>query len=277
MKRTSIFLSLVVAMSVCAVHAHAEVIELNEWSTRTQAPWVYSSVTRPSIDNETDTPAGGGALKFTYSPGVYAVSTSGGRAGYESLSGTELYVGHWLKYSPGFTFNPFSTKIDYMWVDSKQIATGNLAAFTIREQAQGQKFAIDVSIQGNGPLAGIPHTVYADAKPRLQADVWYWIEFHVRMNDVIGTSGSPADVVPNGILEVWLDDVLQGSWNDLRWRDGAERQWKAFLHSPEWGGGGGTIPAEQYVWYDHTVISTERIGRPVSTPPGTTAGQPAEK
>ena len=201
---------------------------------------------------------------MTYLPGTFPTSTGGGRASYEGLSATELYVGHWFKYSPGFTFNPFSTKIDYMWVDSNQIATGTQAAFTIREQQQGTLLAVDVSIQGNGPLAGLPHTVYSDWNPKLQTGVWYWLEYHVRMNDVVGEGGSQTDVVANGALEVWLNDVLQGSWNDLRWRDGANRKWKTLLHSPEWGGGGGTIPAEQYMWYDHTVISPTRIGMPAA-------------
>ncbi len=258
----------VMALCVWAGNAHAVVLETNEWSNRTQAGWAYNAP--PVIDNTTNTPAGGGALKMTYQPGTYSTSTGGGRAEFSGLSGTELYVGHWFKYSPDFVFNPFSTKIDYMWVNSNQIATNSLAAFTIREQNQGRLFAIDVSIQGNGQLASIPHTVYAAANPRLQTNKWYWLEYHVRMNDVIGTSGSLADVVPNGVLEVWLDDVLQGSWSNLRWRDGANRTWKYFLHSPEWGGGGGTIPATQYMWFDHTVISTTRIGMPATGVPETT-------
>lgn len=269
MRRSSVFLSSIAALCVLTGNAHAAVLETNEWNNLTQAGWAYNAP--PVIDNVSGTPGGGGALKMTFQPGVHPTSIGGGRAEFDRLTGTELYVGHWFKYSPGFTFNPFSTKLDYMWVDTNQIATGNRAAFTIREQGQGVTWATDVSIQGNGPLIGIPHTVYTTVKPqRLQTGVWYWMEYHVRMNDVIGTSGSQADVVPNGVLEIWLNDMLQGSWNNLRWRDGANRQWKTLLHSPEWGGGGGTIPALQYMWYDHTVISTTRIGRPGTTPPGDT-------
>ncbi|MEK6641375.1 MAG: hypothetical protein AABZ17_11985 [Nitrospirota bacterium] len=269
MKRSGVFLFFIVALCVWAGNAHAVVLETNEWTTLVRPGWAYNAP--PVIDTATNTPAGGGALKMTYQPGTYSTSTGGGRAEFNGLSGTELYVGHWFKFSPGFTFNPFSTKVDYMWVDTNQIATATRAAFTIREQQQGVLWATDVSIQGNGPLIGIPHTVYTTVKPQpLQTGVWYWLEYHVRMNDVIGTSGSFADVVPNGVLEIWLNDVLQGSWNNLRWRDGANRTWKTLLHSPEWGGGGGTIPAIQYMWYDHTVISTTRIGRPASTPSGDT-------
>ena len=270
MKRLSVFLSSIAAMCVWAGNAQAVVIETNEWSTRTQAGWAYN--VPPVIDNATNTPAGGGALKMTYQPGTYTVSTGGGRTQFDRLNHTELYVGHWFKFSPGFTFNPFSTKIDYMWVAQPQLNTGGVGSFTIREQYQGAILAIDVTIQGNGQLRvpGIPHTVYTNGATRILTGQWYWLEYHVRMNDVTGSSGSPADVVPNGLLEVWINDVLQGSWSNLRWRDKPENTWKTFLHSPEWGGGGGTIPAEQYMWFDHTVIATTRIGRPTSSPPGDT-------
>jgi hypothetical protein len=87
--------------------------------------------------------------------------------------------------------------------------------------------------------------------------------------------GTLAEVVPNGVLEVWINDVLQGSWTNLRWRDKQNNTWAHFLHSPEWGGGGGTIPAEQFIWIDHTVISTTRIGRPGPSPTADTSAPPS--
>lgn len=270
MKRLSVFLSFIAAMCVWAGNAQAVVLETNEWSTRTQAGWDYNAP--PVIDNTTNTPAGGGALKMTYQPGLYTTSVGGGRTDYNRLNATELYVGHWFKFSPGFTFNPITTKIDYMWVAQPQLNTGHVGSFTIREEFGGARLAIDVTIQGNGQLfvPEIRHSVYTQGATRILTGQWYWLEFHVRMNDVVCAGGSIACVTPNGVLEVWLNNVLQGSWNNLRWRDIAGNTWKTFLHSPEWGGGGGTIPALQYIWYDHTVISTTRIGMPTSSPPGDT-------
>lgn len=274
MKRSSLFLSSIAAMCVWTGNAYAVMLETNEWSNRTQEGWIYTDG-KPLIDANAGSPSGGEALKFIYAPGVYSVSTGGGKSEFVNFSATDIYVGHWFKFSPGFVFNPFSTKIDYMWVAQPQTATGALGSFTIREQGQGSILAIDVTIQGNGQFVGIPHAVYTSGATRIVPGTWYWLEFHTRMNDVLTANPTVVEVVPNGVLEVWINDVLQGSWTNLRWRDKQNNTWAHFLHSPEWGGGGGTIPAEQYLWVDHTVMSTTRIGRPGATPRGDVTAPPS--
>ena len=271
MKRSGVFLFFIVALCVWAGNAHAVVLETNEWTTLVRPGWAYNAP--PVIDTATNTPAGGGALKMTCYPGVYSTSMGCGRGEYNGLSGTELYVGHWIKFSSNFTYNPLSTKIDYMWTAQPSVTNNTYGAFTLREQSNGARLAVDITIQGNGqlgPNSVTPHTVYANFNPPIQRGEWYWLEYHVRMNDVACSGGSVACVTPNGLLEVWLNDNLQMRLTNVRWIDIAGNTWKTFLHSAEWGGGGGTIPDIQYMWYDHTVISTTRIGRPASTPSGDT-------
>ena len=204
---------------------------------------------------------------MTCQPGTYSTSVGCGRAEIDALAGTEIYVGHWIKFSPSFTFNPLSTKIDYMNTALTSVTNGTKGAFTIREQNNGATIAVDITIQGNGPYLGptndiTPHTVYAALNPPLTRGTWRWIEYRAKMNSVVCETGTLACVTPDGILQVWVDDVLQMSLSNVRWRDKAANTWFTLQHSAEWGGVGGTIPAIQYMWYDHTVISTTRIGRP---------------
>lgn len=94
----------------------------------------------------------------------------------------------------------------------------------------------------------------------IQKNRWYWLEIHARLNTV-----GQAD----GFLEIWVDDLLIMQHSDVTFRT-TNASWGQYQHSPEWGGGGGTINQEQYIWFDHTVLSTTRIGRPGSTPSGDT-------
>jgi hypothetical protein len=213
---------------------------------------------------------------MTYPGGVYSTSFGGGKAEFGGLIGREIYVGHWVKWKSDFIWNPVGTKIDYQSVALGQTAlSGSTAAFTIRTDTLNTRLAVDVTIQGNGQFVGIPHTVYGNRSTPFVAGQTYWLEYHVKLNDVPADGLSVAQIPANGILEVWIDDVLWLTRNDLRWTDRANQTWKTFFHAAEWGGGGGTIdtcptvnPGLTHVmcgtfsWIDHTVIATTRIGKP---------------
>jgi hypothetical protein len=276
MKRSSVFLPSIAAMCFWTGNAHAAVLENNEWSNKTQPGWIYTAGAKPAIDATAGSPSGGGALKFTYDAGSYTQSTHGGRAEFAGLSGHDIYVGHWMKFSPGFVWHPIGTKIDHQWVNLTQTAIGSQAAYTIRVDPGGRRLALDITIQGNGQFVGIPHTVYSNQATPIQPGQWQWLEYHVKLNDVLTANPTLAEVVPNGVIEVWIDDVSQGSWNNIRFTDRQGQTWKTLLHSPEYGGGGASIiPSEQYLWMDHTVISTTRIGRPGATPTADTTAPPS--
>jgi hypothetical protein len=260
-----------------ATAAHAAMIHTNEWNNVLQAGWSYSSgycECGAVIDNSTSTPSGGGALKFIYPAGTYTQSIGGGRAEFDGLTGRDYYVGHWVKFSPGFVWHPIGTKIDYQYVNLTQTAIGSQAAFTIRVDPGGRRLALDITIQGNGQFVGLPHTIYSNQTTPIVPGQWQWLEYHVKLNDVLTANPNVAEVVPNGVLEVWIDDMMQANYNNLRFTDRQGQTWKRFQHSPEYGGGGSsTIPTTQYLWVGHTVISTTRIGRPFTgssdtTPPG---------
>jgi hypothetical protein len=246
---------------LCIESALAQVQHTNEWSSRS-TPWTYSSSTKPSIDLSANSPSGGGALKFTYAAGTYPTSTNGGTAEYSGLSGgsgTEYYFGHWVKWSPGFTWNAVGNKIDYIWTRDKTPSLSSYAYIATRTNNGGWNLFVDVGID-------TPHARSCNRTiPTFATGRWYWFEIHVKMNTV----GSR-----NGVIEVWVDDVQCMTYTDVKMVE-IQTTWGYFLHSPIWGGGGGTIPATQYLWVDHTVISRSRIGRPGAsaasdtTPPST--------
>ena len=276
MKRLSVFLSSIAAMCVWAGNAHAVVLETNEWSNRTQAGWVYTAG-KPVIDNATSTPSGGETLKFIYKAGTYtSSSTGGGKAEFGNLTGQDIYFGHWVKWSSNWVWHSVGSKIDYQFRAKNSFTTGSTAGFTIHIQPDGRTVVLTSNIQGNGVFyPGTPHDYKVTLPSSFQFNRWYWIEAHVKLNTVTSDTNPPtyANVVPNGILEFWVDDVLRMSRSDIRWTDRTGDSWKTFLHSPEWGGGnpGGTIPEPgMSLWINHTVISTTRIGRPTSSSPGDT-------
>jgi len=233
--------------------ALAAVIATQEWSSIPAGPWSVSAGS-PGIDNTTNTPSGGGALRFTYGAGTYPSSVGVGGASYTTTGQTELYVGHWMKWSSPFTWNPIATKM--------------VSVFLSNPNAQGARDNFVFTVQNGGntltftqQLWAAPNTQNRNtniANQAFQLNRWYWFEFHARLNTV----GQP-----NGLLEVWVDNKLVMSHSDVTYRT-YNSPWGVIQHAPVWGGGGGTISQQQHFWVDHTVISTTRIGMPGGGPAG---------
>jgi len=253
-------LGVLLALLLCGT-AQAAVLETNEWNNKTQTGWQYSSGTNGDgavIDTAPAggaAPSGGSAMKFVYDAGTYAQSIGGGRAEFTNLTGSEIYVGHWAKWSPNYTWNAVATKLDYIKTAANCTSIAQLCYTTLRTRENGAGLALDVGID-------TPHTRYNNVGgtfnfPRGQ---WVWVEWRVKLN----TLGSA-----NGILQVWINDALKVDYANVQFMSVATT-WKYLQHSPEWGGIGGTIPSTQYYWVDHTVISTTRIGMPGAPPSGDT-------
>ena len=233
--------------------ALAAVINQQEWSSKPGWPWSYSTG-KPSIDTTTSSPSGGGTLRFTYEPGTYSTSTSGGTATLETSGHTDLYIGHWMKWSSPFNWNPVATKVDYLTISgANAIGQRDNFAFNVRDNGNTLVFT-----QQLWAAPGTQNRFANVSSQSFQLNRWYWFEFHVRLNTV-GQA--------NGLLEAWVDNKLVMSHNDVTYRT-YNGTWGIFSHAAVWGGGGGTISQQQYFWVDHTVISTTKIGMPGGTPAG---------
>ena len=233
--------------------ALAAVLNQQEWSSIPGAPWSLSAGS-PNIDNTTNTPSGGGALRFTYPAGTYSTSVSPGGASYTTTGQTDLYVGHWMKWSSPFTWNPVGTKFDYLFLLNPN-ANGNRDNFLFMVQNNGNTLTFTQQLWAAPGTQNRQANVSSQA---FQLNRWYWFEFHVRLN----TLGQA-----NGLLEAWVDNKLVMSHNNVTYRT-YNSTWGIFQHAPVWGGGGGTISQQQHFWVDHTVTSTTRIGMPGGAPAG---------
>ena len=254
---TYLLLVIVTSMFGAVSTVHAEVINQNEWENKTVVPWGYvnsSFGTPPFIDFATPSPSGSGAITFTFPSGSGTTSFGPGVAFHESLSLPDMYTGFWMRYSPGFVFHPIGTKILYQYGSIISPTLNNLPYMAIYVDSSEVCCRVSIGIQGHGGFSAIPHDVKQNvASVSLTPGVWKWMEVHVKKN-------TPSQ--PDGILEIWIDDVLTHSYSNITYFDN-NSVWKTVKHSPEYGGGGSyTIPATQFMYVDHTVISTTRIGHP---------------
>lgn len=260
---------------VLRTEAQAVVIEINEWDNKTKAGWAYSAdPLKPAIDGTANTCPGGNRLRAKYDPGTYSTSIGGNRAEFTTSGKNDLYWGHWLQYSVPFTWNPVGTKIDYWTMGGLSIDGVHRDNFLVMTHFFGTNGGGN-SLTFTQQLNGSPGTQNRGpniSSPPIVPGPCYWIEFHGRLNTV-----GQAD----GLFEAWLDDQLVMQHNNVTFRT-TNVTWGILSHSPEWGGGGGTIPSTcsigapgypcpQYTWVDHTVVSTTRIGRPGGTGGDTTA------
>lgn len=225
-----------------------------EWESKPGAPWDYTSP-RPEIDcTVPPSPSGGCALKFNYLGGTYPTSTGvGGRAGNYNLGAeyTELWIGHWNRYSLNFVWNPNGTKMDFIILSAKNISTDG----AIPNMAVGWKGSstAPTSVASNQILFN-PQTQDFWSSYTAVKNTWFWIEHHL----VINTPGQS-----NGLYEMYVNNVRVNRQPNVPYRgpNQAGVGWRSLVHTAEWGGGGGTFPTMQW-WVDHTVVSTTQIGMP---------------
>ena len=258
----------VLACILFPVWAHAAVVELNEWNTKTQSGWAYSSVEGlPIVDPSPiggGSPSGGSSIRGSFSAGTYSSSVSGGTSAFTSVPVSvqnEIYVGHWIKYSNPFDWNPVANKFMVLTMRDP-VQNGNVGNgrdnWVLSWAVNGTQLIMTTQLWNCPPCTQNRYNNVGAVN--IQRGVWYWIEFH----SILNTVGQN-----NGLVEVWIDDVLVLRHTDIPLRT-SNTIMGQMAHVPLYGGGGGTINQLQHTWYDHSVISTTRIGRPASRAPGDT-------
>ncbi|MGH7559690.1 MAG: hypothetical protein ACRENB_01590, partial [Gemmatimonadales bacterium] len=103
-------------------------------------------------------------------------------------------------------------------------------------------------------LQGVP-----DARTRFTRNVagtssiitrgqWYTVEVVLQLN----TAG-----VADGTIDFWINGSHIGRYTDVQFLGGGEgaMTFHQIQWSPTWGGGGGTVPADMYLWLDHSYAS----------------------
>ncbi len=269
---------------------HNGVLEINEWGTRTQLNWTYSTNppysppdnNKPILDPNPaggcgPSPSGGGAIRGQHQPGTYTSSTAGGTSAWVVPAANQLttvFYGHWICFSNPFDFNPVGTKIHFL--TQRDVSGGNVNPsgrdnYVVNSKPGGH--GLWVTTQMNWDNCTYP-------KPNFSVEIctknwdenrghidfvkgrWYWLESQAIMN----TTGNGFASSHNGTLRVWLDDALMIEYFDVPFRTTPNNVWFHLANTPILGGGGQVINQEQYMFYDHNVISTQRIGRPGGAP-----------
>ncbi|MGH7559689.1 MAG: hypothetical protein ACRENB_01585 [Gemmatimonadales bacterium] len=161
----------------------------------------------------------------------------------QSRSYRKLYHRFAFKVSDGFVGHATTTnKLFHIWVGGQ-----NRVFYRVVGSGSGG-MSFQVALQGS-----------PDARTRFPANTgpgsttvvrgrWYLAEVYLELN----SAG-----VPDGTIDIWVDGVHTGHYTDVMFLGGTEAwmNWHQVQWSPTWGGGGGTVPADQFIWLDHSFVS----------------------
>jgi hypothetical protein len=159
----------------------------------------------------------------------------------------------WVKLSPNWYGNPSGVnKLYHVWVSGVNrlvaSATGeasNPLVPQIRLQGLGGLYsdgtkapAEDVNLNPN---------VAGQTSIKFERGQWYrW--------EVLTSAGTPGGA--NGTIDWWINGVHVGHYTGIPYvPPGGSPTWEIFKWDPTWGGMGGTVPADQFMYVDHIRIS----------------------
>jgi uncharacterized protein YjdB len=162
------------------------------------------------------------------------------------LSGnyTQLYGSIWLKYSPGFAVDGAGIlKILYMWASDDK---PSLCLCVNDYTAGGGKFTPQLGLQDATNQNLIPN-VSGQVGYGFPTGEWVRLEFLLQMN-------SPGQ--SNGVAKVWANGVLITNFTNVDFVSSSSQEyWHKLELAPYWGGLGGSVPSNQYLYVDHLYAS----------------------
>ena len=165
----------------------------------------------------------------------------------------KVFVGWWLRHEIGWDNNPppISNKsgVKLMWLNADTADVqfywghdGDTMIFNANQQRSGS------------PLTGVDRHMTAtmnSAASLLQSRIGSWVKYEL----IAGMSS--ADGVPDGTLDVWIDDVQVMHFTDVAFNgpDSGPRVWSSFKWNPTFGGGGSPPQHDQYQSISHIRLS----------------------
>jgi uncharacterized protein YjdB len=164
-----------------------------------------------------------------------------------------MYVSMWIKISSNWQGHPTGTnKVLHFWV------AGLNRVFVYIDGSGSNILQPYLGLQGIATAyndgAGSTSTS-VNLRPNVQGQTgaqivrgqWYHWELVLSVN----TSGST-----NGTADWWINGVQVGHYTGIGYvSSGQSRTWEDMKWDPTWGGLGGTISADQFMWMDHIYIS----------------------
>ena len=207
----------------------------------TNAPFGNPYPNGSDVVQDATAPDGRYVIRFKYPKGLYGGSApnSVGKVFPSPLN--EFWAQYYFKYSANWRWNTITNKHIYISTGARG---NNDMNFTVMEMYYGAPMAVATQQPPDGKL----NQMLTTTGWTLQKDKWYKVVFRAKMN----TSG-----VKNGILQLWVDNVLRIDRSDVLYRQtGVETGFVSFAMTPVYGGGAEEIPAEQYLYFDHVIVQT---------------------
>jgi len=157
-------------------------------------------------------------------------------AGYASL-----YIDLWLKLSPNWYGHPTGVnKILFIWM------AGN-PKFVLSADGEAQgvlRPSIRIQDSPDGTPVRGPNVV-----PTAEVVRGAWQHWQL-----IVTANTPG--IANGAARWWIDGRLASDYRNIDMAASAESPtWQIFQWAPTWGGVGGVLANEQFMWWDHVYLS----------------------
>ena len=155
----------------------------------------------------------------------------------------DLYLSLWIKLSPNWEGHRSNTnKMFFLWVN------GGNRVFVSAEGKGQNRLQPQIRLQGRD----IP-----DQRPRLPPNVQPGAEVRrgvwQRWELVVSPNTPGAN---DGRIRWWIDGQLVSDYRDVGFiRSGEGVRWDQLQWSATWGGGGDSVPADQFIWWDHVYVS----------------------
>ena len=154
-----------------------------------------------------------------------------------------VYLSFWIKLSSNFVGH-------YTEVNKIGFATihGNPSVIINAEGEHGNTLYPSIRLQNgassrSGGLVLVPNVA---AAPMARGQWHHW-EVVLQSN-----SGDSYD----GVVQIWLNGELAAQYRDVRFATGSQsRNWEEVYFKPIWGGMGGSVPENMYMWMDHFYVS----------------------
>jgi hypothetical protein len=159
----------------------------------------------------------------------------------------------WVKVSSNWVGHPTGTnKVLHFWVaDANRVFAyiDGSGANTLHPYLGLQAIATPFN-DGAGQIStsvNLRPNVAGHTGAQIVRGQWYHWEILLNVN----TNGAP-----NGTADWWIDGVQVAHYSGIGYVSGSQsRYFNVMRWDPTWGGLGGTVPADQYMYLDHIYIS----------------------
>jgi hypothetical protein len=151
---------------------------------------------------------------------------------------TEIYTGWWMRTSPNWSCSAAGCgKIAFLFPDDDN---GSGVTYTNLAGVNGSHY---VNVATTWPSTGYRFWEPNMTKTPVYDDRWYRVEWYVKWDSRAGAG--------DGIIRWWVNGILNGDYRNVPFP--AIRGFVEFQHAPT---RQVPPPAEQYMYIDHTYIST---------------------